>query len=192
MPDEKQRYSEQDAEEILRLAVRKSHMVGPVSRETLVSSAAELGISEEAVAEAEREYALVATENAERERFDKQTKSEFKGHLATYLIVNAGLLCIDFFSDGKLEWAYWSIIGWGMGVLFHAWSSLAKDSEDYEEEFQKWRAKRTGALPQDTEIQHGIRFQAGVGRRVSSRVKQRVRQRLRARLEALDNELDED
>ena len=46
-------YDEEEADAILRLAAQKP-MVGGMSRERLLATAAELGISEQAVAEAEQ------------------------------------------------------------------------------------------------------------------------------------------
>ena len=48
-------------------------------------------------------------------------------HLTTYLLVNALLVVIDLVAGVNgdttflgLDWAYWPILGWGIGVAAHA------------------------------------------------------------------------
>jgi hypothetical protein len=60
-----------------------------------------------------------------------------KTHLAIYLIVNAGLVVIWAASGGGYFWPIWSIGGWGIGLLFHAWSTFGErpiSEEDIERE----------------------------------------------------------
>lgn len=43
----------------------------------------------------------------------------FYWNLISYLIVNLFLLFLDL-RDGNYDWSYWPLLGWGMGVAFHA------------------------------------------------------------------------
>lgn len=43
----------------------------------------------------------------------------FYRHLFTYLLVNIGLFGLDFFDNGRLDWAFFPLLGWGVGVLSH-------------------------------------------------------------------------
>ena len=37
----------------------------------------------------------------------------------TSTIINAFLFFIDYRTDRVIDWAYWPLIGWGIGLLFH-------------------------------------------------------------------------
>ncbi len=43
---------------------------------------------------------------------------DFYWNLASYIIVNLFLTFLDL-RDGSYDWAFWSLLGWGMGVFFH-------------------------------------------------------------------------
>lgn len=44
----------------------------------------------------------------------------FYWNLASYIVVNGFLTFLDIKQDGVYDWAYWPLIGWGIGVTFHA------------------------------------------------------------------------
>lgn len=43
----------------------------------------------------------------------------FYWNLASYLIINTFFHFLDL-KDGSYEWAYWPLLGWGIGIAFHA------------------------------------------------------------------------
>ena len=114
---EQQRYSEEEAEEILRLAARKES--GGIPRDRLVTMAAELGISAEQIAHAEREFLAKRDAEVERRKGESQVLRDFWSHVATYALVNGGLVLMDIVPDGKIDWAYWPLLGWGIGLACH-------------------------------------------------------------------------
>jgi hypothetical protein len=53
------------------------------------------------------------------ERLEK--RSEFWGHLAVYLVVNALIVTVWFLvADGGFFWPLFPLFGWGIGLFFHA------------------------------------------------------------------------
>jgi hypothetical protein len=52
-------------------------------------------------------------------------RASFKSHLLTYIIINAFLWALWFFSDyndndgSRFPWALWPTLGWGVGLAFH-------------------------------------------------------------------------
>ena len=46
-------------------------------------------------------------------------KLAFRSHLIAYVLVNAGLVAIDLFTSPGLDWAYWPMLGWGLGLAAH-------------------------------------------------------------------------
>ena len=70
-----------------------------------------------------------AKEQVERER-------GFYQHLITYVLVNLGLFGLYLFSGSGYYWFVWPLIGWGIGLAFHAYGVFGnglffgKDWED--------------------------------------------------------------
>lgn len=42
----------------------------------------------------------------------------FKNHFLTYIIVNAVLCGVDYYDAQRIDWVFWPLMGWGIGVLF--------------------------------------------------------------------------
>jgi hypothetical protein len=47
-------------------------------------------------------------------------KKDFYTHLAVYIVVNAMLVLIWYFTHGGHPWFIWPLMGWGIGIIFHA------------------------------------------------------------------------
>jgi hypothetical protein len=132
-------YEEEEAEQILKLAASKSAVApGAMSRDRLLATAAELGISPDAVAEAEHEYRASAREANEQAEFEASEKRDFFGHVVSYLIVST-VLGIVYGGGG---WSLAFIVGWGAGVLFHAIATFIRSSRRYRDNFAKWKSRR--------------------------------------------------
>lgn len=61
---------------------------------------------------------------------------KFKRHLLNYLLINVGLFGIDYLDNGRLDWAYFVLLGWGVGIFSHyislksgGWFSVEKEME---------------------------------------------------------------
>ena len=75
----------------------------------------------------------------------------FKNHFIIYLLVNALLWAIWFFSGSKNEdsingftfpWPLWSMIGWGIGLAFNYINAyVSPTSSAIENEYQKLKNK---------------------------------------------------
>lgn len=135
-------YSDEEAEQILRLAASKSVNVGGLHRDDLVRSAAELGISEEALAEAELQIVAQREDTELRKEFKSKQRREFMGHFWSYISVNLMLVLINVATIGHISWAKWSIFGWGIGVLLHFFASMIESSDDYQRDFEKFKARK--------------------------------------------------
>jgi hypothetical protein len=48
-----------------------------------------------------------------------ERKIGFQVHLAVYLTVNTGLVLFNFLVVPHRIWAFWPLLGWGIGLLFH-------------------------------------------------------------------------
>jgi len=47
---------------------------------------------------------------------------DFYGHVVTYLVINAILLVINLMTSPGYLWVKWPLLGWGIGIAFHAFS----------------------------------------------------------------------
>jgi hypothetical protein len=135
-------YSEEEAESIL-LAASAAPQDG-ISRDSLLKTAAELGISLEALEEAERAVQTKRQEQDVRQEFERHVRREFFDHLVAYMVVNTFLVLMDLWTSQwtGLHWAYFLILGWGIGLVFSANAALNKKSGAYTDEFEKWNRKR--------------------------------------------------
>ena len=55
----------------------------------------------------------------------KKRVEEIKGfyfHLISYIVVNAVLVVINLLTSPEYLWFIWPIIGWGIGLLIHAFT----------------------------------------------------------------------
>lgn len=63
----------------------------------------------------------------EQERYQEAKKQveEIKGfyfHLVSYIVVNAALVVINLLTSPEYLWFIWPILGWGVGLVIHAFS----------------------------------------------------------------------
>jgi hypothetical protein len=67
---------------------------------------------------------------------------EFRAHLIVYIVTNAALWTIWFFTGRGYIWPVWPMVGWGIGLVFHymfEYRSSRFLSED--EEYKKLKRK---------------------------------------------------
>lgn len=55
-------------------------------------------------------------EEAERRA---QARMSVRVHAFVFVLVNGGLLGLDYLTDGRLDWAWWPMLGWGIGLAAH-------------------------------------------------------------------------
>jgi hypothetical protein len=129
--------SESDLEEILALAARKSGSQTGSLRDRLHAVADEIGISPEALREAEIEHAKRKEEQMQIQAFARKRKAEWRSHLFSYIGVNGFMLCINLVTSGSISWAIWPLLGWGIGMAIHTFNTWFQPPED-DEEFEKF------------------------------------------------------
>jgi hypothetical protein len=57
----------------------------------------------------------------------KRRVEEIKGfywHLVCYLVINAVLVVINLLTSPEYYWFIWPLLGWGVGLIIHAFSAL--------------------------------------------------------------------
>jgi hypothetical protein len=74
-------------------------------------------------------------ENTLHEMAEKQADAKigFKRHLASYLVINGMLIIIWLLiaiishGDAWFPWFLFPLVGWGIGLFFHAWNTYGTD-----------------------------------------------------------------
>ncbi len=118
------RYSPEEVSAIVQRALEGSRSVDEtVSYADLVDTARELGISTEALENALADQESRGEIEAARKRLVRKRRAEFYNHLRSYLIVNGALLLINFITSSDF-WVVWPLLGWGIGLAFHASSTF--------------------------------------------------------------------
>ncbi|MCB0078253.1 MAG: 2TM domain-containing protein [Anaerolineales bacterium] len=157
MPEE--RFSEEKVRGILQYALNEEMRTGDFTDQQLRQMAAELGISDEALARAKLNYRDESPLSSPSERSDElsglgvtpQLRRQFERwrwrNFATRLIVYGlfvlFLFVVDLVTGGDF-WFYWPMIVFGFLLVFNAVRlSLARLNPDqYEDELLEWLAKR--------------------------------------------------
>jgi len=77
----------------------------------------------------------MATDEELRENAIKaiKKKRDFWGHVAAYIIVNAFLVGLWYFTGAGYFWPGWVIGGWGIGVAFNAWDAYGRSGRPISE-----------------------------------------------------------
>lgn len=114
MSDLERFYHSGEIEQILMRAMELQQGEA-LSRSQLEEMASELGISPETLDAAEAKW----RHDLQRKQARQALKFRLKRHAIAYLAVNAFLFAIDL-SSGGLNWAFWPLLGWGLGLVMHA------------------------------------------------------------------------
>ena len=75
-------------------------------------------------------------------------RAGFKSHLATYLIVNAFLWALWFFTSGNdndpgWPWPLWPTLGWGVAIVFNYFDSYVyPEANSAEREYEKLKKQK--------------------------------------------------
>ena len=143
MANRLEQYDDDEMSEILRRALHKQGTETVELRNRLMAVADELGISREAVAEAELEYRQETSRKQELAIYAKESRKAFNFHAAVLGIVNLFMVGLNLMTYGEDReiWFPYVLLSWGIGLAIHAFLSLRKVDWD-DEEFQKWRQKR--------------------------------------------------
>lgn len=134
-------YEEDEAEQILRMAASYTPLSGAVSRERLLQTASELGISPEAVELAEAKFADEKAMAAKVAEFDAHQRRQFYSFLMTFLIINGSVLALNVLTGAQYLWAFWLTGLMAIGLAFDAIETFMKSSQAYQAAISKWKSQ---------------------------------------------------
>jgi ribosomal protein L7/L12 len=136
-------YTENEAQEILRLATSRSASNGGMSRERLIEAAAEMGIDPTDIIAAEQDILARQAKADLRRRYAEATKREFLGGASHLVGISVLLFGINFLTMGGFHgiwstWAIWPCGFMAINVLKEGWEYFASRTALGDGEFEKW------------------------------------------------------
>jgi hypothetical protein len=141
------RFSEAEANEILRAAIRIA-APGKIARDELAIFASQLGIGEQELAAAEEKYERLKTEEGERQEFQRLQNATFKMMLAFELIFLLGpvtvLSAIHWNDPARWIFPLFGLLCNGPVLVLMAWVYWERtlSSDQYKADFTRWRYYR--------------------------------------------------
>ncbi len=186
-------YDEDEAEEILHLAASISSSDGKMSYERLLETAAELGITPEAVEAAEKKVVSERQDRLLKAQFAAAQRQALVAHLISYVSVQVGLFAINMLTSPHELWFYWPMLAWGIGLFTHALSYLFPNRSHYNTEFAKWKATKDSSINSEGASSasrgYGPNVVVGVhlgGRSYEERLQDRL-ERAKARIDRIES-----
>jgi hypothetical protein len=140
-------YTEEQAQEILRVASQSSFGMGDISRERLLETAAELGISPEDVIRAERAVLEKQELESDRAAFRKHVRKELFGKVSRWLSLAVLLYGIAFVMNGYElnglwnDWPKWPVGITGLIMVKETIENLLELTVNRDAAFDRWRKK---------------------------------------------------
>lgn len=121
-----------EVEGILRRGLNRKRDSGEITRGELIDTARELGLDEREVERAIAEQRKYGKLDAARDAFKKMKREGFRNHLRAYLIINGALFLINLVTGGSEPWFLYPLIGWGIGLAFHAANTFNPSQREIE------------------------------------------------------------
>src|SRR4051812_36164828 len=113
------RYKHEHAQQIIDHALR-AQPGASMSHDDLVAIGAEVGLSRAAVEQAALDLRETQLDDAARAEIRAGRRRGLGIHALVFLLVNAFLFLINFLSTPGEWWVLFPVLGWGLGLLFHA------------------------------------------------------------------------
>lgn len=124
MSDDK-RYTDEEARAIIDRALR-NQLGREVTHKDLLSMASEVGLSSESIETAARQIRVGRLADEAKQRVIARRRRAFAPHLWSFIIVNAALFAINALTSPGQWWVLFPIVGWGVGLAFHARFGLSR------------------------------------------------------------------
>jgi hypothetical protein len=135
-------YSEEQVDQILRYALAKRTNGQNLTKQQVYEIASDMGISEADFLASVQEWQSTQSVRKEQLEFDKYKRKSLKSNVLKYAIVNSFLVALNLFTSGRIGWAIYPLLFWGLAIALDSWVIYQSESEEYEKQFQKWLRKQ--------------------------------------------------
>lgn len=137
-----QRYTEDEVSQIIKRALQRGDSRDTISHSELVDIAESSGVTPDHLESVLRDEVSNREFEDAKKIWLKRHRADFHNHLRSYIIVNGVLVMINLLTGRGYLWAIWPIMGWGIGLLFHASDTYFVTDERIERGAQKILKKR--------------------------------------------------
>jgi hypothetical protein len=139
----KPHYSDEEANDILRRAIEKMPDKPAMSLEDLEKIGAEIGISPEALRQAEAEHRAESKQGALYQRFLEHERGAFKAELLGYIGTTLFLFGINYVTTHGFWWFIFPALGMGLSAFKRGIRAYSRDSDDHIEAYNRWLQDHT-------------------------------------------------
>ena len=137
MPSQIQTYSTEEVNRVIQRALHLKRRIG-ISQEELLEIGKDLGLDSRMIEAAIKEEIAVQSKEKTEKEWRQNRKFGFHWHLWSYIVTNGVLLLINILTPGPW-WFQWSVIGWGIGLVFHFQSVYFPTTRQMEEGLRRYR-----------------------------------------------------
>ena len=113
-------YEDEEVRAIIARALEQQPKPGGVSHEDLLSIGGEVGLSSESIEKAARDVRDSRLAREARQNLVARRRRGLAVHAFVYFAVNALLFAVNALTTPGEWWALFPIMGWGLGLFFHA------------------------------------------------------------------------
>ena len=114
-------YSEEQVDQILRYALAKRTNGQNLTKQQVYEIASDMGISEADFLASVQEWQSTQAVCKEQVEFDKYKRKSLKSNVLKYAIVNFFLVALNLFTSGRIGWAIYPLLFWGLGIALDSW-----------------------------------------------------------------------
>jgi len=119
MEENMETYSEEQVDQILRYALAKRTNGQNLTKQQIYEIASDMGVSEADFLASVQEWQ--STQAVRKDSF---------------------LVALNLFTSGRIGWAIYPLLFWGLGIALDSWVIYQSESEEYDKQFQKWLRKQ--------------------------------------------------
>jgi hypothetical protein len=134
-------FTVQQVEAILKRALKEHARDGGITREELIETARELGISPSEVEKAIRDEATLGEFERAKEEWHARRRNQFFRHLQSFAIINGFLFLLNMATGGGF-WFVYPLLAWGVGLAFDAAGTFNPSSSKVDRGARKLMKKR--------------------------------------------------
>jgi hypothetical protein len=135
-------YENEEAQQILQLAMLKQGKSGSLLRSQLFDIAEDLGISATTLAAAEEEWQGQLEEQQARQEFTSFRHRQLRRNIVQHLAVNSALVLLNGVTSHRIDWAVYPAMIWAIAIFWEAWQVLWPEDEQYNRAFRRWRLRQ--------------------------------------------------
>lgn len=134
------KYTDHEVHAIIDHALRLQHG-RTIDHQQLVAVASEVGISEQDLEAAVHEVRLTRETDGAKTRILARRRQRLLSHVWTFVVVNVFLFAINYLTTPGEWWVSFSVLGWGLVLLFHTRAALSKEVSERALRREKKRSK---------------------------------------------------